>query len=421
MSALQLLATLSMTLSPGLVASFYGALGGFYMQKFQTRYFYAHMLLCYCVTQPLVPLMQRYFDSWFDQRFSTRFTFSFRIIGMQIVLGASIVFWMYAPATKLTILAFGVWIGIISAVILSSSFQMVAAMEPDLLIYARLGQHLSGLLVPFVFIVSGFNATSSRSQFQVILLAPICFCALTAFILTLLAATTKVFSKAFERLAYDLTSTIAEQNYLDGEHGFDRQVTETSPLCSSEAKLGVPPWVYLWMVGNSLSMGLELYITSLVGFFGSCDMAQKLTLIRMSMHLVGRTLAIAVPYAPAFTKGPWHTLMAANVLIVMTSSTLCLSRAFGHFLPKVLFLISFSTLPSIRSFTSSLVDVTVASYTEVRDRKSLARLNEMGCFSCVLIGLLLGQVTGSLLTSAREVGHVHALSEIFSAISSPLL
>jgi hypothetical protein len=395
MSILQALAAFFMTLAPGIVGSYYGAMSGYYIRVFHQKTFYIHMLLCYCATQPLVSLVQRHFDSYFDERLSTPVTYSFRVIGMQVVLGASVVFWMYAPEAQPFVLALGVWIGIISAVIVSSSFQMVAAMEPGFMIYARLGMHFAGLVAPIVVTLLGFQPDSPHSEFQKVLLTAVVTSALAACILAYLHLTTDVFRKAYSRLSYDLEP--AEQELQDTGLGLARQVTETSPLGSSDGKTGVPNWVYRWLAGNALSMGVEFYVASLVGFFGSPALAQHLSLIRMCMNLLGRLLSIPVPYSSCFKEGPWHTVMSAAVFLIVVLGGFCLSKAFRPYLSEAVFMTAWYIVPTIRSFAGSLVDVTVASYVEVRERKSLARLNELGCFSGVLIGLTVGQVTGHVL------------------------
>jgi len=398
---LQGFAAFLVPLGPSVAGSFYGAMGGYYIEKFNDKSFYAYMLLCHSGCYPLVSLLQRHFDETFDARFSTRVTYGFRVIGTQLLNVASVIFWMHALESQFTILALGVWLGVLHGTILSSGFQMVSAMEPSFMIYARLGIHFAALLCTFVIVLFGFDSTSPQTELQHVLLTVAGFCALVVGVLGYLHVATDVFTKAYSRLAYDLP---AEQNLHQHGQDIPRQITETTPLNASEAKGGVPSWVNYWQFGNGLSMAIEYYLASLVGFFGSSSKAQSLTLIRMCMHLFGRVGAFPVPYMSGFKTGPWHKVMATTVFLVVGLGGLCLVKAFEPFLWEPLFLTSWCSIPVIRTFTSSLVDVTTGSYVEVRDRKSVARMSEMICFIAVLIGLVLGQFTGLLLNHAHTKG-----------------
>lgn len=392
MSVSQGLAAFLMTLAACSAGSFYGSMSGFYIEKFQDKSFYIHMLLCFCAPQPLVSFIQKAVDGYFDERLSTRVTYGFRLIGMQVIVGLSVVLWMYAPETQFSILIIGVLLGFFQGVVVSSSSQMVAAMKPGFTIYARLGMHVSSLLTTFILVCSGFHPAASHSKFQMVLLPTVCMCALVAIVLSYMHFKTEVFDKAYSRLAYDLNTG----DSLD-EAGMVRQVTETSALKSDDGQLGVPSWVQYWLIGNGLCNGLEFFIASLVGFYGDASTAQTLTLLRLCLNLVGRLGALPVPYMPCFEEGPWHKVMATTIIFVLGASVVCMSKAFGSLLPERLFTVAWCIVPIFRTFASSLVDVTTASYTQVRNRKAVARSSEMIGFSSVLIGLGVGQATGRVL------------------------
>merc|ERR1719487_801656 len=48
------------------------------------------MLLCLVAPQPLLSLLQQSFDALFDEQFSTKVTYAFRVITMQLILAGTL-------------------------------------------------------------------------------------------------------------------------------------------------------------------------------------------------------------------------------------------------------------------------------------------------------------------------------------------
>lgn len=413
-SVLQCSAAFFMALGPGTVGSFYTAMSGYYIDKFQDRTFFIAMMLCYCAPQPVVALLQQSFDSFFDEKFSTRVTYAFRVIAMQLTLAAIVSFWMYGPETRTGILVIGCLLGFTSGAVMSSSLQMVASMTPSYIVVARLGLHGGGLVPIFVFLWIGFESTASRSDFQLVLSSAVVLCVLSACILGYLHITTELFSEAYKRLAYDLRAEPSETDPL-GEDGFERQVTATQPLRSpSEATVGDVSWIKYWQASLGLLSGIGFYLASLVGFFGDSSTAQNLSLLRLCMDLLGRVASLPVPCMQLFKEGPWHKVMTTCLLLFLGLSGVCCAKLFGLKVSQMLFMSAWCGAFAVVTFTSSLVDVTSGSYTEVRNRKALARTNQMIYVTCVLTGLLVAQLTGMFLQHRSPISTPPASTELLS-------
>merc|ERR1719271_1591898 len=160
-SAWQRCAGFLMALGPGAAAAFYCAMSGFYMEKFHSRSFFITMLLCLVAPQPVMSLLQQSFDAFFDEQFSTKVTYAFRVITMQLILAGTVLVWILAPVQQWIVLCIGCSLGIVCAAIVSSSLQMVAAIGPTHIVNTKLGFQIGGCLPILVFFIAGFEPHSS--------------------------------------------------------------------------------------------------------------------------------------------------------------------------------------------------------------------------------------------------------------------
>lgn len=400
-----------MVLGPGAAASFYVAMSGFYIETFKSRSFFISMLLCLMVPQPVVSLLQQRFDSFYDSKFSTVVTYTFRVIAMQLILASMIIVWMFTPNMKSVVLVIGLGLGSICGALASSSMQMVAALESRDIIFAKLGLQFGGLLPIVAFSCAGFRPTASRSEFQTVVASSVVICVLVAGILGYLHHAMGIFDKAYERLAYDLEDDVdaAENKCLLGgdrsgcsassSGSMGRQQTPTLPLSSQPARQceGVSSWIAQWQVCHALLMGMAMYVTALAGYFGDPTMAQHLSLLKLGMDLVGRILSVGIPYIPCFAHGPWHKVMATITLVGLCLGGVCTARLLGKAIGDVAFLVSWCGVFVLSIFVGSLLDVTSGCYSEVRDRKAVARTNQLALVSGLVLGLISCEATSSFL------------------------
>lgn len=337
-----------MALGPGTAGGFYTGMSGFYIQQFRDPSFFVTMLLCFGVTAPIVSLLQQRFDGHFDEAFSTRVTFSFRVISMQLILGTLVVMWMFCT-TKMSVLLIGCLLGFCVWTIMSSSLQMIAATEPTHIIYAHLGLQMGGLLPIIIFPLSGFNPSSSFQEFQWNVSTVVFVSVLAACLLGHFDRTSQIFAKAYERLSYDQTP---RGKNVGEEQGLLAENSELGASLDPEAaKHGVPSWVPYWQVCGGLSMAINCALVSLAGYFGDASMAQSLALLKMLMEFIGRLGVWAVPFLDAFTKGPWHNIMAGGMIAVVCLFALCLTHLSGVHLGHELFLVFWCSLFALSVFS----------------------------------------------------------------------
>jgi len=398
-------AAVLMTLSPGSARGFYTAMSGWYIHLYNDRSFFITMLFCFNGPATIASLLQQEFDGYFDGVFSAKVTYPFRVICMQLVLGCIVLAWILGKHCfhSWFVLTIGVLLGFVSFSIFSSSLQVVAAAEPTYIILTKIGMHCGGVLTIIVLTCSGFNPSSSKEEFQWVVSLVVVVTVLAACTLAYFNLTSDVFTKAYERLermdsSYDLTTTgegTGEDEPLVADP-FVRQITLTIGLHPEASMRGVPSWVRHWQAFSCLLTGSGYCLFCLAGYFGDSDLAQMLALLKMLMEFVGRILSCFVPFAACFADGPWHKVMAANVITGLCLFGVCLAKLFGTALGDGPFLMSWCCVHGISRFNQSLGDVTTGSYVNVRDRKSVARTNQLVSVSSALVGLLAGKAISKI-------------------------
>lgn len=387
-------ASFLMALGAGSAGSFYTAMSGFYIEHFQDPSFFILMLLCFCTPFPVLPLLQQHFDSQFDEQYSTRVTYAFRVIVTQVILATVVLIWMYSPVTRWNVLGLGCLLGLLCSSIISSSLQMAAALDPVHIINATLGLQVGGILPIIVIIGTGFNPSSSAFVFRIALSSVVFICALSAGVLGYVHSTTDTFSKAYMRLSYDSPKGPREtEGLLSATEAMDRQVTTTVPLGHAATTQEVPSWVPYWQASSGFVMLVAAYMSSLAGFFGDPEMAQVLCMLKLGMDLLGRFLATVIPQLPCFAEGAWHKILIGNVLLECTMSGICFAKLLGAEVTYGAFVLCWCCIFTISIFTNSLIDITTGSYSPVQDRKSVVRTNQMMQTSGMVLGLVLSITT----------------------------
>lgn len=404
-SSLQGCAAFWMTIGQGAAEGFYFATNGYYMQAFADKTFFLSMLLCLTGPKPIVSWLQQSFDAYFDERLSTEVTYVFRVIGMQIGLALLILLWMFTAVRPSCVLLIGFLLGMLGNAIVSSSLQMSAAMAPDKILTAKIGIQVGGLVTVVVTYATQFTPDSSLTLFRAQLFTVQILCVMSACILGAFHVNSNIFTKAYKRLAYDLNpslGSISESDELLSDGSMMKQETEDQGLNPDADTEGVPAWVSLWQACSFVLMAISMYILSLSGFFQNAGMAQTLALIKLAMEFVGRIAGIAAPCFPSFEHGPFHKLMLASFVVAVSCGAIVLTEVFVGWRSRFLFYLSWATVFAIGIFATSLADVTTAAYAPAKDRKQIARTNQMVIVSGQLLGLILSTVTSDMI-AARSV------------------
>jgi len=373
-SNLEPVAAFVMLVGPGSAVAFYSALVGFYAENFSSRIFFVFMMACLYVPAPIISLLQERFDAFFDRRFSTNITFFFRVVVMQIALVFLVFAWIFIPQTPSVVLIIGFMIGVIYGSVASSSIQMVAAMEPAYIVYAQIGQQLGAVSPIGVFLLFDFHPSASLQEFRIVVFAIILLSLSASFTLCYFHFTLGMFDKTYERLACD--------------HDFRRAVSETVLLVPTDSGGGVPAWVWRWVACCGGMTGVEACLMSSVGFFGNVELAQFLTVAKLSMDFSGRIIALPICKVPGFAAGPWHKVLGASVFVFSAMCLIIFAELLGVGVWKPMFLVAWFIVHCVYNFTCSLVDVTAGSYVEVKDRKMVARRLFMVTVTCGLAGIV---------------------------------
>jgi hypothetical protein len=395
-----------MTLGPGAGLAFYSGMSGFYIERFGVPSFYVTMLLCMTLPMPMVAVIQCKYDAWFDVRFSTDMMYSFRVFGMQLGLAGVVLLWMFSTNHPYIVLLVGAMIGFISNGIVSSALQMVASIDPTQIVYAKMGLQVGGFVPVLVFLVHRFEPSSSDAAFRAVLLWEVGICSIAAGTLAYWNMTTDIFSQAYKRLAYDLED-YDETGRLNAVESLARRTTSTFALDPEASKDGIPFWITFWQATIFLMMAGSSYLASLAGYFGSTNMAQTLSLLKLGMELCGRILAFPIPSLPGFTDGPFHKVVAACSVAQLGLICLTFLQLFRTFVPTWVSMTSWCLVFVLGIWTNSLFDVTSGSYVQIRDRKSVARMNQQV--------IVCGLVVGLLISEAVSYAHIYRTSTIKSA------
>merc|ERR1719440_2545262 len=71
------------------------------------------MFLCFTALGPVVTMLQRSFDAFFDEKFSTAVAYAFRVIFAQVILAAVVFIWIFLPENRTCILGIGGFLGFV--------------------------------------------------------------------------------------------------------------------------------------------------------------------------------------------------------------------------------------------------------------------------------------------------------------------
>lgn len=397
-------AAVAMMLGPGAAMGFYSAMAGFYIAMFDRPDFFIEMAAAMLCPGALVSLLQYQFDSYFDRLLSTNLAFFVRVILLQIVLAGAAMAWMVRPQCRETVLTVGALLGFLSFSIISSSTQMIAAMDPQLTVYSTIGRMVGSVLPVAVFFVLDFTPESPMAAFRTAISTVPWICAACCCFLVYLHVSTDIFQKSYDRLSDDLWHVPADlslaERYeampdderLPRQGSILPQSSESAPLLQHIQS--IPSWVWVWCAYTGLSTTMAVSAFSGIGFLGDASVAQSLSVAKLVTDFSGVFLSMPLPQFPSFKQAPWHTVLAvAGISCVCLWLTL-VYQMFHHACGSCLLQVVWISFYLIHSTMQSHISVTIGSFVSVRDRKRVLRTN----VACQNVGLVSGvSMTFSIL------------------------
>eukprot|EP00929_Paragymnodinium_shiwhaense_P038766 TRINITY_DN20449_c0_g1_i1.p1 TRINITY_DN20449_c0_g1~~TRINITY_DN20449_c0_g1_i1.p1 ORF type:complete len:445 (-),score=61.39 TRINITY_DN20449_c0_g1_i1:50-1384(-) len=386
-------AAFAMQVAPGSLVGFWGSSVGFYTHGFQCRSFFIGMMLVLWSPYPFVAALQEKYDIYFDEWFSTRNTYYFRTVALQGALAVIASSWLFLPQTPFHILTHGFLMGITASAILSSSMQLISAMDPVLVAYATMGEQAGKLTPVIAYSMSSFHPDASLAMFRAISSPAVAVCFLSGCYLSYLHFSTNVFEKAYRRLSYDLSTET-----------FNRQDTETRPLVESEAESGrIPRWVIMWSSTMGLMMGMASFLWATCSFVGSPKLAQTLSLWKLAMDVFGQACSIAAPSLPGFYDGPWHVSFTCSFLLCFACFAVhAAGLLLNWHIPEPMFLPSWCLFNFLCNFNTPWVRMTTGLYVPVADRKQVSRTCSLIAFSGGLSGALFALLVATQKTDLSD-------------------
>merc|ERR1719421_1108089 len=103
-----------MTFGPGAAVATYTTTFGWYQNLYKSKELLVWMRIALFTPFPLVKIFQLRYDTYFDEVFSTRMAYLFRVVVLQLVVAFLMVVWMVLPyniSELVPIIALGVVLG----------------------------------------------------------------------------------------------------------------------------------------------------------------------------------------------------------------------------------------------------------------------------------------------------------------------
>lgn len=377
-------AALIINLGPGTALAFYQALNIYYNTYFHDPGQFVPRLLFLFAPFPIVIAVQFRYDAYFDSMYSTRVTYPWRILTMQLVLIAVTTIWMFTKATPNSIFVIGALIGTCVAITTSSSNQLVAALDPEKLIFSEMGKDLGGLLPIVVFAAFGFSPEEASPHSVKLALATILVvCIATSLHFAMISFSTAALNKGYRRLSYG----IPKHDLEDSSTLPERQTTDTAPLQSTPSDGSLPSWIFAWTAAKAVMTSIMYFALSRVPAFGDEADSQFLTVLALALYGVGRLLVIPVRMLDAFEKGPMHMTLGSSAIVRIALFVAILSMGTAEGIRNISFLSCWCAMAILHQFAASHVDVTVNAYVEVKDRKFGALLCNLASYFGILLGV----------------------------------
>jgi len=405
-SFLEKCAVFAMTFGPGCAVATYTTSFGWYQHEFHSREALVWMRMAVFTPFPLIKILQQRYDAYFDEVFTVRTAYLFRVVIMQLVVALLMLVWMFLPvsvAEFAPIIGFGVVLGASCAPFIGSSMQIAVALDPVLSVFTALG-NMIGMSVPVIAVyASNFSPSSSHADLCKLLAIPMVICILTFVWLGSLHRA-DVFGPAFLAITQRRNPPMPEgvANPQDDFDDFDEspsgasssEPAQAEPSESSGANAGVdedaiPLWVWLWLALQCLGVSLEFFLLTLIGYFGDAQLTLHLATGTLLSSAAGRMLSLSLPYLPAFGKGPMHFTgvglfcVRSGLWIVLM---LRLARVWTSSFHALLVVWCFWMV--VVNLHMSMTDLTVISNVSGSKKESVAQYGLIATYSGLFIGLM---------------------------------
>jgi hypothetical protein len=425
-SILERLAVFTVTFGPGAAVATYTTLFGWYQHEYQSKELLVWMRIALFAPFPLMKMLQQRYDTYFDEMYSTRTAYLFRIVMMQLIVATLMGVWMLLPWNAfddmIPIVAFGVVLGACCAPFLGSSVQIAVAIDPVLLVWAQLGNTVGMTMPVLAEYVFAFSPGSTHGELCKVVAVPMILCILTSVWLGSLHYS-EVFSDAYRVLhrrrlsntpqppppvANPQDETAASSSdampEAKGNGDSDLEGSENASAASQELGAGLddsfPQWVWLWLGMQATGIGLDFFLLALIGYFGDPHTTHYLASFTLLSAMVGRFSALPLRYLPAFREGPMHFSAAALFIARISFWSSLALKVVGVWQPSFAELITLWCLWNLSSMVhNSLTDMSVTTNVAEAKRQSVAQMGLTMSYSALFIGLA---IASSLVLSLDD-------------------
>lgn len=348
-------------LAPGSACAFYLQLVGYYTLNFHTNAFYVLMVVALFCPYPIIGALQGALDERYDAMFSTKVTYIFRTLVVQLLLAVCIGLWIALPQTPVSVLVVGFLLGTLTAVISTSGLQMVAALDPRAMPFVQFGREAGGVLPIIVICAAHLVPESPLSMLR--------------------SAVASLFG-----LIGVSALGIGCLNYCDM---FDDTYCT---LASGDTPSGHEPdvrWIRWWNAAVCYSKLLTFCLVTSMPLLLTPITTQHLAMFQFGAFLVGRVLVLPLQLLGSFQEAPWHWLMASIHLARTALFALLLWGMVAHQQLEVsrLFRTGWTIMMGLDAFSLSFADVTTGMFVEMAHRKNVARWLSISTFVGILLGV----------------------------------
>lgn len=235
-----------------------------------------------------VVCLQIVLDWYFDRKFGTKATYSFRIGVGLLTLGLALIAIPFAIRFE-HVLCLGVCVGIFGGATMASLNQMASVVHPTFTKYVATGMTIGqGLPIPLSLMLNFGSADASRSARVAFAWVPAFLCLFTFMIFSWMTCSRGSFDAAFSFM--DTPSDEAEAEFRDQE----AVPIAPSPLASGRsAGAALFALWFQWPVSGCaimqfVSNGMTMFLMSFFTYFGGLGLAHNLILVRFGGELLGR-------------------------------------------------------------------------------------------------------------------------------------
>lgn len=426
-SFLEICAVFTMTFGPGCAVATYTTLFGWYQRELHSSEALVWMRMALFAPFPVIKILQQRYDAYFDSKFTIRLAFFFRVVFMQLVVALLMIVWMVLPTTVAglaPIIGFGVILGACCAPFMGSSMQIAVGFAPVLSVFTQLG-YIVGMSVPAIAVyVANFSSSSSHAEMCKIVAVPMTI-SILAFVWLGCLHYADVFEPAFLAITSRRDASKQEEekeidvNDSADEGAEELQIQRTNQSGASSSSVaqaepsdgqnanasvdqeGTPRWVWVWFGLQSIGVGADFFLLTLIGYFGDAQLTLHLATMTLLSAPVGRVMALLWSRLPLFKQGPMHISGAVVFSIRMALWIVLLLRLAKVWTPPSdTVLAIWGTWMVLGNLHISITDIGVLANLPGSKKEKAIQYGLIVVYSALFIGL----ATASALVIAFEQG-----------------